>query len=109
MAPATAELPQHLQALAKGNKVRKARSQLKRQVHAGRPTVSTVILTAPEVLAGSAHRKGVSVAEVLTWQRRWGQARAEKFLRRLSISNTVELHSLSTARRKLVAEALKDA
>lgn len=108
MATATAELPQHLQALARANQVRRERADLKRQVLAGRATAYSVILTAPDILAGSGNRKGVSVAEVLTWQRRWGQSRAEKFLRRFDINGTVELHSLSPPRRKRVAKALKD-
>src|SRR3954463_1139662 len=71
MAPAP---PQHMQALQRANEVRLARAELKRNVGLGAISVSEVILACPWETAS------MTIAGLLTSQRRWGTSRASKFL-----------------------------
>ena len=66
MAPAP---PQHMQALQRANEVRLARAALKRRISDGAITVDEVILTSPWEAAS------MTIAELLTSQRRWGSTR----------------------------------
>ena len=71
MAPAR---PQHMQALERANAVRLARAGLKRRVGNGSITVTDVIVECPWEAAS------MTIAELLTSQRRWGATRCSKFL-----------------------------
>ena len=69
-----APAPQHMQALQRANEVRLARAELKRNVGVGASSVAEVILICPWEAAS------MTIAELLTSQRRWGTSRASKFL-----------------------------
>ena len=80
IAPATTtaspmEAPQHMQALARANRVRLARAALKRSIAARRRSIRRRwSATAPW------ETESMTLAELLTSQRRWGRTRARKFL-----------------------------
>lgn len=91
---------QALQALQLANVARLARAQVRQGVAAGRMTV-TAALADPACAA-------VRAAEVLAWQRRWSECRAERFLLNHDIcSPFAEARSLTDRQRALVARALR--
>ncbi len=92
--------PQHLDALAKANKVRLARAKLKRSVHKGEVTVAEVVLDGPW------EAKSMSVAELLISQPRWGRARCRKLLQGVPMSETKTVGAMTDRQRKAVASAL---
>lgn len=96
------EVPQHLRALERANRVRLARAQLKRAIERGETDVAEVIRRCPW------QATSMSVAELLTSQRRWGDARARKFLRPLLISENKELGALTDRQRGLLARELAE-
>ena len=96
MAPAP---PQHMQALQRANEVRLARAELKRKIGEGRITVDEVILTCPWEAAS------MTIAELLTSQRRWGTARCSKFLAGIGMPETKKVGSM-TERQRTVLRAL---
>ena len=68
------QAPQHMQALARANRVRLARAELKRSIARGDVEASEVVRECPW------ETESMTVAELLTSQRRWGRTRARKFL-----------------------------
>ena len=66
--------PQHMQALARANRVRLARAELKRSIARGDLEAADVIRDCPW------ETESMTLAELLTSQRRWGRTRARKFL-----------------------------
>jgi hypothetical protein len=94
MAPAP---PQHMQALQRANEVRLARASLKRSVGRGAVTVGEVILTCPWEAAS------MTIAELLTSQRRWGTSRASKFLAGIGMPETKTVGSMTERQRGLLA------
>ena len=79
IAPATTtasaiEAPQHMQALARANRVRLARAELKRSIARGDIDAAEVVRECPW------ETESMTIAELLTSQRRWGRTRARKFL-----------------------------
>jgi hypothetical protein len=94
MAPAP---PQHMQALQRANKVRLARAELKRRVAEGALTVDDVILTCPWEAAS------MTIAELLTSQRRWGTTRVSKFLASIGMPETKTVGSMTERQRSLLA------
>ena len=94
MAPAP---PQHMQALQRANEVRLARAELKRNVGVGAITVDEVILTCPWEAAS------MTIAELLTSQRRWGTTRCSKFLAGIGIPETKTVGSMTERQRSLLA------
>ena len=93
-------VPQHLRALKRANKVRLARAELKRAIARGERDVADVIRRCPW------EATSMSVAELLTSQRRWGQTRARKFLIPLRIGENKELGTLTERQRRLVMAEL---
>jgi hypothetical protein len=93
MAPA----PQHMKALQHANKVRLARAELKRNIALGTLTVAEVILTCPWEAAS------MTIAELLTSQRRWGTTRASKFLASIGMPETKTVGSMTDRQRGLLA------
>ena len=85
--------PQHLQALERANAVRLARAALKRAVAAGEISAADIILDAPW------EAESMTVADLLTSQRRWGHTRCRRFLQSipLSESKTVGLDDRASA------------
>jgi hypothetical protein len=89
--------PQHIQALQRANEVRLARADLKREVGKGTITVGEVILNRPWEAAS------MTIAELLTSQRRWGTTRCRKFLAGIGMPETKTVESLTERQRSLLA------
>jgi hypothetical protein len=99
VAPAIA--PQHMRALAHANRVRLARAELKRSIKAGRAEPAKVVLGCPWQV------ETMTVGELLRSQRRWGRARARKFLSALALNENRELGKLTERQRNLLARELE--
>jgi hypothetical protein len=104
IAPATTasarQLPQHMQALARANRVRLARAELKRSIGRGEVEVADVIRDCPW------ETESMTLAELLTSQRRWGRTRARKFLLGLALSENKRLGTLTSRQRTLISAEL---
>jgi hypothetical protein len=92
--------PQHMRALERANEVRLARAELKRRVAFGKMDAAEVILYCP----WEAH--SMAVAELLTSQYRWGQARCRKVLAQLPISEGKTVGSMTDRQRRALAAML---
>ncbi len=90
-------VPQHMQALARANETRLARAILKRRVAAGEVGVGEVILTCPW------EATSMTIAELLTSQRRWGTSRCSKFLAGIGMPETKTVGSMTERQRALLA------
>jgi hypothetical protein len=105
MAPATTiansvEAPQHMRALERANLVRLARAELKRAIARGETDASKVVRECPW------ETESMTIAELLTSQRRWGRTRARKFLLPLSLNENKQLGTLTSRQRGLLAAEL---
>lgn len=101
IAPAlTADVPQHMQALARANRVRLARAELKRAIGRGDVEVVEVIRDTPW------ETESMTLAELLTSQRRWGRTRARKFLVGLALNENKRLGTLTPRQRALLSTEL---
>ena len=105
MAPATTiatsvETPQHMRALERANSVRLARAELKRAIARGDADASEVVRECPW------ETESMTIAELLTSQRRWGRTRARKFLLPLSLNENKQLGTLTSRQRRLLATEL---
>jgi hypothetical protein len=89
-----------MQALARANRVRLARAELKRSIGRGEVEVEAVIRECPW------ETESMTLAELLTSQRRWGRTRARKFLQALSISENKRLGTLTPRQQAMLASAL---
>lgn len=89
--------PQHMQALQRANEVRLARAELKRNIGEGTITVGEVIRTCPWEAAS------MTIAELLTSQRRWGTTRCSKFLAGIGMPETKTVGSMTERQRSLLA------
>jgi hypothetical protein len=90
-----------MQALARANRVRLARAELKRSIARGEVDVERVVRECPW------ETESMTLAELLTSQRRWGRTRARKFLQTLSISENKRVGTLTSRQRALIASALE--
>lgn len=95
--------PQHLRALERANRVRLARAELKRRIAAGEVSAAEVVVTRPW------EAESMTLAELLTSQRRWGHTRCRKFLAALGLSETKTVASLTDRQRDALAAALAPA
>lgn len=95
-----ATTPQHVVALQRANEIRLARAVLKKEVARGERTASEVIETCPWEAAA------MTIFELLTSQRRWGNARASKFLAAIGMPETKTLRSFTDRQRDLLARML---
>lgn len=91
------EPPQHIQALQRANEVRLARAELKREVGRGAISVGEVLLNSPWEAAS------MTIAELLTSQRRWGTTRCSKFLAGIGMPETKTVASMTERQRSLLA------
>jgi len=89
-----------MQALARANRVRLARAELKRSIGRGEVEVTEVIQDVPW------ETESMTLAELLTSQRRWGRTRARKLLQTLALSENKRLATLTPRQRALLASAL---
>ncbi|HEX9966418.1 MAG TPA: hypothetical protein VGB06_00580 [Solirubrobacterales bacterium] len=94
------QIPQHMQALARANRVRLARAELKRSIGRGDVDVADVIRDCPW------ETESMTLAELLTSQRRWGRTRARKLLQSLGLSENKKLGTLTPRQRALLSSAL---
>jgi hypothetical protein len=93
--------PQHLEALERANRIRLHRAAIKRDLKAGRLTVPELMQSAPPEMAR------MTMGELLRSQRRWGRARARKFLNRVAISEARTMEHMTPRQRELVAAELR--
>ena len=102
IAPAHARsAPQHMQALEHANKVRLARAALKRNIARGELDAAEVIRECPW------ETESMTLAELLTSQRRWGRTRSRKFLFALALSENKRLGTLTQRQRQLLSAELE--
>jgi hypothetical protein len=94
--------PQHMQALARANRVRLARAELKRSIARGDINASTVVRECPW------ETESMTLAELLTSQRRWGRTRARKFLLGVALNENKRLGTLTPRQRAMLVSALSD-
>lgn len=94
------EVPQHLRALERANKVRLARAELKRAIARGDMDAAEVVRRCPW------EATSMTIAELLTSQRGWGRTRARKFLMPLLIGENKRLGTLTERQRHLVVREL---
>lgn len=92
--------PQREAALRRANEIRLARAALKRAIAIGEVSAAEVILGPPE------EAMSWSVCELLRSQRRWGNQRCVKFLKRHEIPERKELGKLTARQRTLLAGQL---
>jgi hypothetical protein len=91
-----------MQAHARANRVRLARAELKRSIARGEREVATVVRDCPW------ETESMTLAELLTSQRRWGRTRARKFLLGVALSENKRLGTLTPRQRALLSDALAD-
>jgi hypothetical protein len=89
-----------MQALARANRVRLARAELKRAIARGDVEVVEVVRDCPW------EAESMTLAELLTSQRRWGRTRARKFLFSLALSENKRLGTLTHRQRLMLANEL---
>jgi hypothetical protein len=100
-AAAPVTTPQHMRALAHANRVRLARAELKREIASGDTEAAEVVRTCPWEVGT------MTVGELLRSQRRWGRARARKFLFSLALNENRELGRLTERQRRVLASELE--
>jgi hypothetical protein len=103
---ATAAPKQHgssqcMQALARANQVRLARAALKRDISAGRRSITEVIMESPW------ETESMSLSELLCAQRRWGRARSRKLLSSTALSEGKRVGTLTERQRRILVAALE--
>ena len=98
--PQRMQVPQHMQALAQANRVRLARAALKRSIARGDVGVSEIVTECPW------ETESMTLAELLTSQRRWGRTRARKFLGALALAENKRIGTLTRRQRLLLASEL---
>ena len=91
------QAPQHMQALARANRVRLARAELKRSIARGDVDASDVVRDCPW------ETESMTLAELLTSQRRWGRTRARKFLLGVALNENKRLGTLTARQRALLS------
>jgi hypothetical protein len=99
-ATATAPAPQHLLALARANRVRLARAELKRRVADGELSVADVVVECPW------EAESMAIADLLMSQHRWGRTRCRRFLASVAMNETKTIGSMTDRQRRAVAELL---
>jgi hypothetical protein len=90
-----------MQALAHANRVRLARAALKRSIGRGDTDAAEVIRDCPW------ETESMTLAELLTSQRRWGRTRSRKFLLALAMSENKRLGTLTDRQRHLLSNELE--
>jgi hypothetical protein len=93
--------PQHMRALARANEIRLARAALKRRIAAENLSAAEVVMECPQ------EADSMTIAELLSAQRRWGRARSRRLLNLLDLKENKSLGSLTERQRRLLAHALR--
>ena len=92
---------QCMEALARANQVRLARAALKRDIGAGRRSVTEVVTDSPW------EAESMGLSELLCSQRRWGRARSRKLLSSAALSEGKKIGSLTERQRRILVGALE--
>jgi hypothetical protein len=92
---------QCMEALARANQVRLARAALKRDISAGRRSITAVIMESPW------EADSMSLSELLCSQRRWGRARSRKLLSSTALSEGKRVGTLTERQRRILVAALE--
>lgn len=92
--------PQHMTALARANKVRLARSELKHAVARGEESVASI------VMRNSWEARNMGVGELLMSQHRWGSSRTRRFLTSIPMTETKTIGSMTPRQRREIAKLL---
>ena len=95
--------PQHMRALARANEIRLARAELKRRVASGEINVADVVLESPW------EAQSMTIADLLTSQRRWGTTRCRKVLSCIPMSENKTVGSMTDRQRRALATLLETA
>ena len=82
--------------------VRLARAELKRAIARGDMDAAEVVRDCPW------ETESMTIAELLTSQRRWGRTRARKFLVPLAVNENRQLGRLTMRQKEALAGALED-
>jgi hypothetical protein len=90
-----------MQALEHANRVRLARAALKRAVSRGEASAADVVRECPW------ETESMTLAELLTSQRRWGRTRARKFLLSLALSENKRIGTLTERQRAMLSAELE--
>ncbi len=93
---------QCMEALARANQVRLARAALKRDICAGRRSVTEVITDS------TWEAESMSLSELLCSQRRWGRARSRKLLASAALGEGKKVGSLTERQRRILVRALEE-
>jgi hypothetical protein len=91
---------QRLQALARANRIRQVRADLKRGIADGHVSAAEVILRPKWEV------ESMPLAQVLTSQRHWGDARCRRFLIPMRLSDSKTIGSMTERQRLAVAAGL---
>lgn len=94
-------VPQHMVALDKANRIRLARAALKRSVAGGQVSAASIVRDRPS------ETESMTLAELLTSQRRWGRTRSRKFLGSLALGENKCLGALTPRQRSLLYRELR--
>jgi hypothetical protein len=89
-----------MQALARANKVRLARAELKRQVAEGELSVADVVLGCPW------EAESMAISDLLMSQHRWGRTRCRRFLMSVSMTETKTIGTMTERQRRALAAGL---
>lgn len=92
---------QCMEALARANKVRLARAALKRDISAGRRSITEVIMESPWEV------ESMNLGELLCAQRRWGRARSRKLLSSTALSEGKRVGTMTERQRRILVAALE--
>src|SRR4051794_77738 len=92
--------PQRLQALARANRIRHVRADLKRRIADGHMSAAEVIVRSQWEV------ESMPLAQVLTSQRHWGNARCRRFLIPMRLSESKTIGSMTERQRLVVAARL---
>jgi hypothetical protein len=94
---------QRLQALARANRIRQVRADLKRRIADGHVSAAEVILRHQWEV------ESMVLAELLTSQRQWGDTRCRRFLTPMRLSEGKTIGSMTERQRLAVADRLMNA
>jgi hypothetical protein len=89
-----------MRALARANRVRLARAELKRQVAEGEVSVAEIVLDCPW------EAESMAIADLLMSQHRWGRTRCRRFLASIPMSETKTVGSMTERQRRALAAQL---
>jgi len=91
-----------MQALARANRVRLARAELKRAIGSGEVEVADVVRSLPQEVAT------MPVDELLRCQRHWGRTRSRHLLLSLELSENRTMERLTDRQRMALIKALDE-